>query len=154
MRCPFCQGLVSQVIDTRASEDGLMVRRRRRCESCGQKFRTVESVEMSMPQVVKQSGSRVDFSLEKLRRGLARALNKRPVPTAKVDEALHRICAQIALYDAREISSQKIGALVMAELKRLDKVAYIRFASVYLSFQDVSEFSEMISAMQDENNNN
>ncbi|HQT25974.1 MAG TPA: transcriptional regulator NrdR, partial [Burkholderiales bacterium] len=135
MKCPFCGAPDTSVMDSRVSEEGNSIRRRRRCQACQKRFTTYETADLMMPQVVKQNGNRAEFDREKLRTGFSRALHKRPVPTPLVDEAIDRIVQKVLSLGEREISSRRIGEMVMAELYRLDKVAYIRFASVYKSFQ-------------------
>jgi transcriptional repressor NrdR len=147
MKCPFCKNSDTQVIDTRESDEGDSMRRRRRCLSCDKRFTTHETIELRMPQVVKQNGMRSEFDLIKLRTSFSRALHKRPVSTALVDAAVDRITQKIFAMGEREIGSRTIGEMVMKELLKLDKVAYIRFASVYKSFQDVDDFSDAISAV-------
>ena len=144
MRCPFCKGPDTQVVDTRESEDGVHVRRRRRCLSCDKRFTTYETAELRMPAVVKQNGSREEFSREKIRTSFMRALNKRPVSTNLVDKAIQHIEQKMLSLGEREIPSLKVGEMVMNELRKLDKVAYIRFASVYRSFEDVDDFRDVI----------
>jgi transcriptional repressor NrdR len=144
MRCPYCKAEDTGVVDTRVSEDGDAIRRRRECESCGKRFTTYERVELQMPMVVKTSGYRTAFDREKIRTGFARALHKRPVPTQYVDAAINRIEQRILARGEREISSRTIGEMVMQELKMMDDVAYIRFASVYEDFQRVDEFREKV----------
>ncbi len=144
MRCPFCGYPDTQVAETRLSDDGATVRRRRRCVACDKRFTTYETAEIRLPTVVKRDGERQDFSLDKLREGFRRALHKRPVPTELSDEAINRVLQKLLTLGEREVSSRYIGELVMGELKRLDKVAYIRFASVYKSFQDVDDFRDAI----------
>ena len=144
MHCPFCKAEDTQVIDSRVSDNGDSIRRRRRCLACKKRFTTYETVELRMPQVVKHDGSRTEFDLDKLRTGFMRALHKRPVPTPLVDEAVATIAQQVLALGEREIPSRRIGEMVMRELYRLDKVAYIRFASVYKSFQDVDDFQDAI----------
>ncbi|SFZ75496.1 transcriptional regulator NrdR [Chitinimonas taiwanensis] len=144
MKCPFCGALDSQVVDTRVSEEGDSIRRRRKCTSCDKRFTTFEMAEVRAPQVVKANGSRADYDREKVRTSFQRALHKRPVPTALVDEAIARIDQKVLAMGEREIDSRRIGEMVMAELAKLDKVAYIRFASVYKSFQDVDDFRDAI----------
>jgi len=148
MKCPFCASADTQVIDSRVSEAGDSIRRRRRCQACQKRFTTYETVELRLPQVVKTNGSRSDFSIDKLRVGFARALHKRPVPTEYVDAAVERIVAQVLALGEREIPSRQIGEMVMQELYKLDKVAYIRFASVYRSFQDVSDFRDALREVE------
>ncbi len=144
MKCPYCGHPDTQVAETRLSEDGATVRRRRRCPACDKRFTTFETAEIRLPTVVKRDGERQDFSRDKLREGFRRALHKRPVPTELVDEAIGRVLQHVLALGEREVSSRYIGELVMAELKRLDKVAYIRFASVYKSFQDVDDFRDAL----------
>ncbi|MBK8742057.1 MAG: transcriptional repressor NrdR [Betaproteobacteria bacterium] len=148
MKCPFCGSFDTQVVDSRVSDAGDSIRRRRRCQNCQKRFTTYETVELRMPQVVKQNGMRAEFDVEKIRNGFARALHKRLVPTEYVDAALNRITQQVLSLGEREIPSVAIGEMVMAELYKLDKVAYIRFASVYKSFQDVSDFREVIREVE------
>ncbi|MGQ0524214.1 MAG: transcriptional regulator NrdR [Betaproteobacteria bacterium] len=148
MKCPFCKSDDTQVIDSRMSDDGESIRRRRRCASCNKRFTTYETVELRMPQVVKQDGTRTEFDLDKLRTGFMRALHKRPVPTPAVDEAIATITQNVLALGVREIESRQIGEMVMRELQRLDEVAYIRFASVYKSFQGVDDFTHAIKEVQ------
>ncbi|MHB0991425.1 MAG: transcriptional regulator NrdR [Burkholderiales bacterium] len=144
MKCPFCGTFDTHVIDSRVSEAGDSVRRRRRCGACDKRFTTYETVELRLPQVVKANGSREEFSAEKLREGFRRALHKRPVPTEYVDQAIEHIVKQVLSLGEREIPARLVGEMVMQALKPLDKIAYIRFASVYKSFQDVEDFRHMI----------
>ncbi len=144
MKCPYCGALDTQVIDSRVNDEGDSIRRRRRCQSCNKRFTTYETVELRMPQLVKSNGSREEFSREKLRIGFTRALHKRPVSAELVDEAIERVAQKVLSLGEREIPSRQVGELVMNELRRLDKVAYIRFASVYRSFQDVDDFRDVI----------
>jgi transcriptional repressor NrdR len=144
MKCPFCQHPDTQVIDSRASDEGATIRRRRRCLSCDKRFTTYERVELVMPSIIKRGGSRADYDRAKLRSSMTLALRKRPVPREAVDDAIGRIEEKLLSLAQREIKSDKLGELVMRELKRLDKVAYIRFASVYRSFEDVDEFAEVV----------
>ena len=149
MKCPFCHSDDTQVIDSRVSDDGESIRRRRRCATCAKRFTTYETVELRMPQVVKQDGSRADFDLDKLRTGFMRALHKRPVPTQLVDDAIAGIAQHVLAMGEREIPSRMIGEMVMKELYRLDKVAYIRFASVYRSFQGIDDFQDAIEEVRE-----
>ncbi|MDR0576738.1 MAG: transcriptional regulator NrdR [Candidatus Accumulibacter sp.] len=144
MKCPFCGASDTTVADTRVSEDGDIVRRRRRCLSCDKRFSTHERAEIRLPQVVKKNGSRVDFDREKLSASLWLALRKRPVAVETVDAAILRIEEKLLTLGAREIPSEEIGEMVMRELKKIDKVAYVRFASVYRNFEDVDEFSNLV----------
>ena len=148
MKCPFCASTDTQVIDSRAAEPGDSIRRRRRCSSCQKRFTTYETVELRLPLVVKTNGTRSDFDVGKLRNGFQRALHKRPVPTEFVDQAVDRIVSQVLSLGEREIPSRTIGEMVMQELHKLDKVAYIRFASVYRSFQDVSDFRDVLKEVE------
>lgn len=145
MKCPFCQHGDTQVLDTRISDEGDSIRRRRRCIHCEKRFTTYERVELAMPVIVKKNGSRTEFDPAKLRASLMLALRKRPVSAEAVDASLRRIEEKLLSSGEREVLSGKVGELVMNELKRLDKIAYIRFASVYRSFEDVSEFQDVIA---------
>ncbi|MNR84376.1 Transcriptional repressor NrdR [compost metagenome] len=145
MKCPFCQHEDTQVLDTRVSEEGDSIRRRRRCTSCDKRFTTYERIELTMPVVVKKNGSRTEFDPKKLQGSLQLALRKRPVSAEAVDAAIHRIEQKLLSSGEREVISGQIGELVMRELQRLDKIAYIRFASVYKSFEDVAEFQDAIA---------
>ena len=144
MKCPFCANDDTQVIDTRVSEEGDFIRRRRRCANCDKRFTTYERAELQMPAVVKKNGSRTEFDPSKLRASMMVALRKRPVPSEAVDLALARIEEKLLAMGEREVVSERLGELVMRELKKLDKVAYIRFASVYKSFEDLDEFADAI----------
>jgi transcriptional repressor NrdR len=145
MKCPFCQNEDTQVLDTRVSEEGDSIRRRRKCINCEKRFTTYERIELAMPVIVKKNGSRTDFDPAKLKGSLMLALRKRPVSADAVDAAIHRIEDKLLSSGEREVVSGLIGELVMRELKRLDKIAYIRFASVYKSFEDVTEFQDAIA---------
>jgi transcriptional repressor NrdR len=145
MRCPACGSEDTQVTETRVSEDGVEIRRRRRCLACSRRFKTVERIELSLPYVVKKNGARLEFDEKKLRASFLLALRKRPVSAEIVDAAVRRVEEQLAASGEREVVTQRIGELVMHELKKLDKVAYIRFASVYRSFQDVAEFQDLVA---------
>ena len=148
MRCPFCDHPDTQVIETRESDDGASTRRRRRCLNCDKRFTTYERVELALPAVVKKNGVRTDFDRRKMRASMALALRKRPVSAEAVDGAIHRIEEKLLSLGLREVPSERIGELVMRELKKLDKVAYVRFASVYRSFEDVDEFADVILEVQ------
>ena len=148
MRCPFCKHDDTQVVDSRVSEIGDSVRRRRRCPACDKRFTTYETVELRMPQIVKSNGFREEFSEEKLRTGFQRAVHKRPVSAELVEEAVERIKQRLLSLGEREVESRRLGEMVMKELYKLDKVAYIRFASVYHSFQDVDDFRDAIKEVQ------
>lgn len=140
MHCPFCTHPETKVIDSRLVADGEQVRRRRECISCGERFTTFETAELVMPRVIKQDGTREPFNEDKLRSGIQRALEKRPVSVEDVEAALVRIKQQLRACGEREVPSRILGECVMAELRQLDQVAYVRFASVYRSFQDLDEF--------------
>ena len=144
MKCPFCGAADTQVIETRLSEDGTSIRRRRRCQTCEKRFTTYETADIRLPQVVKANGIREEFSQAKLREGFARALHKRPVPTELTEAAIAEIMHRLLSLGEREIPSRELGEMVMNALRKLDKVAYIRFASVYRSFQDVDDFRDAI----------
>lgn len=144
MKCPFCKHDDTPVLDTRVSEEGDAIRRRRRCGSCDKRFTTYERIELAMPAIVKKNGSRSEFDVNKLRASLGLALRKRPVSAQAVDIAVQSIREKLLASGVREIGSGQIGELVMRELKKLDKIAYIRFASVYKSFEDVAEFQDAI----------
>lgn len=144
MKCPFCGHLETQVVETRVSEDGDFVRRRRQCGDCDKRFTTYERPDLSFPSVVKKDGSRADFDPTKIRASMMLALRKRPVGIELIDSALLRIEQKLLASAQREIPSYKLGELVMRELKKLDKVAYVRFASVYRSFEDVEEFRQLL----------
>jgi len=150
MRCPFCSADDTKVIDSRLANDGDMVRRRRECQSCGERFTTFESADLHMPRIVKNDGSRVPFDEDKLRSGMLRALEKRPVGTEAVEDAISRIKHRIRSCGEREVKSRDVGEWVMQELRDLDAVAYVRFASVYRSFEDVRAFQEEIERLSNE----
>lgn len=144
MKCPFCGHLETQVVETRVSEDGVFIRRRRQCGACDKRFTTYERPDVNYPVVVKKDGSRADFDAGKVRASMMLALRKRPVSIEQIDDALLRIEQKLLASAQREIPSHKLGELVMRELKKLDKVAYVRFASVYRSFEDVEEFRQLL----------
>ncbi|MCY7316086.1 MAG: transcriptional regulator NrdR [Rubrivivax sp.] len=144
MRCPFCSHEDTQVAETRESEEGDVVRRRRRCLHCEKRFTTYERTEIAMPTVVKKDGSRVEFDAAKLRASMTLALRKRTVSVEQIDAAMERIQEKLLASGARELPSARLGELVMRELKRIDKVAYVRFASVYREFEDVDAFRQLI----------
>ena len=148
MKCPYCHHVDTQVIDTRISEEGDSIRRRRRCASCDKRFTTYERIELAMPVIVKKNGSRSEYESSNLRASLMLELRKRPVSAEAVDTAIQHIEEKLLASGEREIISGQLGELVMRELKRLDKIAYIRFASVYKSFEDVSEFVEAIQEVK------
>ncbi|GDX54270.1 transcriptional repressor NrdR [Methylophilaceae bacterium] len=144
MRCPFCGTADTQVVDSRVNDEGNSIRRRRRCSECDKRFTTYESVELTLPQVVKQNGKREDFSRDKLHQSFSRALHKRPVSVEYIEQAIERIIQKVLAYGEKEITARELGENVMHELKKMDKVAYIRFASVYRSFSDVEDFHDVI----------
>lgn len=144
MRCPYCSHDDTQVVETRESDEGDVIRRRRRCLKCDKRFTTYERVELRMPLIVKKNGSRADYDREKLQASLMLALRKRPVTTESIDAAIERIEERLLATGEREVPTEKVGELVMRELRRLDKIAYVRFASVYRNFEDVEEFREAI----------
>ncbi len=144
MKCPFCSNVETQVVETRVAEDGDFIRRRRQCASCDKRFTTYERAELAMPAVVKKDGSRSEFDRSKIKASMMLALRKRPVSIDQVDAALARLEEKLLVAGVNEVPSARIGELVMRELKKLDKVAYVRFASVYRSFEGVDEFSRLI----------
>lgn len=148
MKCPFCGDPNTQVTDTRENEDGEVVRRRRRCAHCDKRFTTYERIDLKMPHIIKRNGMRTEFDHDKLTSSLKLALRKRPVTLEALESSVDRIEAKLLSLGETEVPSEKIGELVMKELKKLDKVAYIRFASVYRNFADVDEFSEVIREVQ------
>lgn len=148
MKCPFCSSFDTQVIDSRVSEEGDTIRRRRRCAACERRFTTYERVDLMMPAIVKRNGTRTEFDMAKLRASMQLALRKRPVSTADIDAAVARIQERLMSSGRREVPSGHVGELVMAELRQLDQVAYVRFASVYRSFEDIQEFVRTIDEFQ------
>ncbi|MBI3140340.1 MAG: transcriptional repressor NrdR [Rhodocyclales bacterium] len=144
MKCPFCAEPNTQVIDTRENEEGDTVRRRRRCLACDKRFTTYERVELRMPLIVKKNGSRTDYDREKLQGSMMLALRKRPITTESIEAAIERIEERLLALGEREVPTEKVGELVMRELRKMDKIAYVRFASVYRNFEDVEEFREAI----------
>ena len=148
MHCPFCGTQDTKVIDSRLVDEGAQVRRRRECMSCQERITTLEKAEVSLPRVVKRDGERCIFDVDKLRAGMLRALEKRPVKTVEIDSAMHRILKNVRATSEREISSQVLGEWVMEELRKMDQVAYVRFASVYRSFQDIQAFHEEIQKLK------
>ncbi len=149
MFCPFCSEQETKVIDSRLVAEGQQVRRRRECLVCHERFTTFESAELVMPRVIKRDGSREPFNEDKLRAGLQRALEKRPVSTEKVEQCILSLKSQLRATGEREVASELLGTLIMKALKELDKVAYVRFASVYRSFEDIREFGEEIARLGD-----
>ena len=148
MKCPFCATKDTRVIDSRLASDGDQVRRRRECSSCNERFNTYEIAELSLPKIIKRDGARESFDEKKLRAGMQRALEKRPVKSEDIEAAVSRIKKKMTATGDREIQADELGEMVMKELSALDHVAFVRFASVYRSFQDVNEFTEMIEKMQ------
>ena len=150
MYCPYCGADDTKVIDSRLVTNGNQVRRRRECVTCSERFTTYESAELQLPRLIKQDGSRETFYEDKLRAGMARALEKRPVSVEQLEDALHNIKLRLRAAGEREVHSRTVGEEVMAELKRLDEIAYIRFASVYRHFQDLNEFRAEIERLETE----
>ena len=148
MHCPFCQHTDTRVIDSRVSEDGATIRRRRECEACGERFSTLENIEIKLPAVIKSDGRRDTFDARKLRAGFDRALQKRPVSEEQIEAAVRAVIHAIRMIGEREIASRRIGEFVMNELRKLDHVGYVRFASVYRSFEDVADFREEIEKLE------
>lgn len=148
MRCPFCSAHDTRVIDTRLADEGDQVKRRRECVACKERFTTFEVVELTLPRIIKRTGVRETFDEAKLRSGMQRALEKRPVTVDAFEAAITRIKKALVAKGEREIAAHELGELVMKELSVLDRVAFVRFASVYRSFEDVSEFTDMIAKLQ------
>jgi transcriptional repressor NrdR len=148
MKCPFCGNADTQVVETRVAEDGDFIRRRRQCASCEKRFTTYERPDVTFPVVVKKDGRRIDYARAKLLGSFNLALRKRPVSTEQIDSAVERIEEKLLNLGVREIPSARIGELVMRELKKLDKVAYVRFASVYRSFEDIDEFKTLVDEVR------
>ncbi|MEM7079458.1 MAG: transcriptional regulator NrdR [Pseudomonadota bacterium] len=147
MHCPFCSADDTKVIDSRLVAEGDAVRRRRECQECGERFTTFETPELVMPRIIKRDGTRAPFDEDKLKFGLLKALEKRPVSMDQIDSALNHIKHRLRATGERELPSRHVGEEVMLELKNLDPVAYVRFASVYRDFQDVSEFAAEIQRL-------
>jgi transcriptional repressor NrdR len=148
MKCPFCSHADTQVVETRMAEDGDFIRRRRQCAHCEKRFTTYERPDVTFPAVVKKDGRRIDYDRTKLLGSMNLALRKRPVSTEQIDSAVERIEEKLLNLGVREIPSNRIGELVMRELKKLDKVAYVRFASVYRSFEDVDDFKSVVDEIR------
>lgn len=148
MRCPFCGEHDTRVLDSRLASEGDQVRRRRECTACKERFTTFEIAELTLPRIIKRSGIREPFNESKLRSGILKALEKRPVVSDAIESAINRIKKELMASGEREIPSQQLGEKVMKELSTLDHVAFVRFASVYRSFQDVSEFTDMIKRLK------
>ena len=148
MKCPFCSHSETQVVETRVSEDGDFIRRRRQCGSCEKRFTTYERAEVNFPAIVKKDGRRIEYERVKLLGSMNLALRKRPVSTEQVDNAIERIEEKLLNLGVREVPSSRLGELVMRELKKLDKVAYVRFASVNRSFEDIDEFKTLVDEVR------
>ena len=148
MKCPFCGNADTQVVETRMAEDGDFIRRRRQCAHCEKRFTTYERPDVTFPAVVKKDGRRIEYDRTKLLGSMNLALRKRPVSTEQIDSAVERIEEKLLNLGVREVPSSRIGELVMRELKKLDKVAYVRFASVYRSFEDVDEFKTVVDEIR------
>jgi transcriptional repressor NrdR len=148
MKCPFCSHLETQVVETRLSEDGDVIRRRRQCGACEKRFTTYERPDVSFPAIVKKDGRRIDYRRSKILESMNLALRKRPVSTEQIDAAIERIEEKILNLGVREVASSRLGELVMRELKKLDKVAYVRFASVYRSFEDLDDFKNLVDEVR------
>ena len=144
MKCPFCGHLETQVVETRISEDAEFIRRRRQCGACEKRFTTYERPDVSFPSIVKKDGRRTDYQRSKIQDSMTLALRKRPISTEQVDAAVEHIEETLLNLGLREVASSRLGELVMLELKKLDKIAYIRFASVYRSFEDINEFTTLV----------
>lgn len=145
MKCPFCTKIDTQVLESRVIEDGLGIRRRRECKSCNKRFTTIEKVKGSVLWVIKKDGRRELFEKEKLKRGILRAIEKRPVSIDLVNQAIDDLERELLSQEKEEVSTQLIGKLVLKKLKKIDKVAWLRFASVYLEFEDISDFEKTIN---------
>lgn len=148
MKCPFCSHADTQVVDTRVSEDGDFIRRRRQCAHCEKRFTTYERADVNLPNIVKKDGRRIEYDKSKLLASMNLALRKRPVSTEQIDGAVERIEEKLLNLGLREVASTRIGELVMRELKKLDKVAYVRFASVYRSFEDIDDFRALVDEVR------
>ena len=148
MWCPFCNHTDTRVVDSRLTADGMQIRRRRQCAQCGSRFNTYEAPELKAPRIIKTNGAREAFSEEKLRNGMLRALEKRPVETREVESSIRKLLREISSVEDAEIASSLIGEWVMRELSRLDQVAYVRFASVYKRFEDVQAFRDVIERLE------
>jgi transcriptional repressor NrdR len=148
MHCPFCQHNDTRVIDSRVSDDGATIRRRRECSACGERFSTQETVELKLPAIIKDDGRREGFDARKLRTGFDRALHKRPVSEEQIEAAVRAVVHQLRMTTERELPSRKVGEFVMIELRKLDHIGYVRYASVYRSFQDVADFREELDRLE------
>jgi transcriptional repressor NrdR len=150
VHCPFCQHVDTRVIDSRVSDDGVTIRRRRECEACGERFSTLETIELKLPVIIKGDGRREQFDARKLRVSFDRALQKRPVAEEQIEAAVRAVVHHLRMTTEREIASMRVGEFVMAELRRLDHVGYVRFASVYRSFEDVADFRDELDRLERE----
>ena len=150
MHCPFCQHSDTRVIDSRVSDDGATIRRRRVCEACGERFSTLETIELKLPVIIKSDGRREAFDARKLRSGCDRALQKRPVADEQIEAAVRAVVHQLRMTAERELASMRLGEFVMAELRKLDHVGYVRFASVYRAFEDVADFREELDRLEND----
>ncbi|WP_101926227.1 MULTISPECIES: transcriptional regulator NrdR [Luteimonas] len=148
MHCPFCQHTDTKVIDSRASEDGATIRRRRECEACGERFSTLETIELKLPAIIKGDGRREAFDARKLRLSMDRALHKRPVSEEEIEATVRAVVHQLRMTAEREVSSRRVGEFVIAELRKLDHVGFVRFASVYRAFEDVADFREELDRLE------
>ena len=150
MFCPFCQAQDTKVIDSRLVGDGSQIRRRRECEVCHARFTTFETADLALPRIVKSDGERQVFDGSKLKKGMLRALEKRPLSTEQIDAVFGKILSAIRVHGEKEIQSLKVGEIMMDALKEIDKVAYVRFASVYRDFQDIEDFSAEVHSLNKE----
>ena len=148
MKCPFCSNLETQVVETRISEDADFIRRRRQCGACEKRFTTYERPDVTFPAIVKKDGRRIEYKRTKILGSMNLALRKRPVSTEQIDSAIERIEEKLLSLGLKEVASTRLGELVMRELKKLDKVAYVRFASVYRSFEDIDEFRALVDEVR------
>ena len=148
MHCPFCQHVDTRVIDSRVSDDGATIRRRRECEACGERFSTLETIELKLPAIIKDDGRREPFDAKKLRLSMDRALHKRPVSEEEVEAAVRAVVHHLRMTAEREVSSRRVGEFVIGELRKLDHIGFVRFASVYRSFEDVADFREELDRLE------
>jgi len=148
LHCPFCQHGDTRVIDSRVSDDGATIRRRRECEACGERFSTLETIELKLPAIIKSDGRREPFDARKLRQSFDRALHKRPVSEEQIEAAVRAVVHDLRMTAERELASRRVGEFVMGELRKLDQVAFVRFASVYRAFEDVDDFREELDRLQ------
>ena len=153
MQCPFCNIHDTKVVDSRLHRGGEQIRRRRECLACNERFTTFETIELDLPRIIKRDGSRCKFNQDKIRQGMMKALEKRPISTATLDSAIHRMIHKIRTLGEQEIESQHLGELAMDELREIDAVAYVRFASIYRSFQDIDAFNKEIEKLKEHTDN-